>query len=177
MILNFPVGRQTFNYDCGVKALQLVLAYYGIDVREDRLLKELQCNANGVLINNLVETGIKYGLHTEARPDSRIEDLKKHISSGHPVILLLQAWAGRPILIKDWHEINQFGHYVVMIGLEDQKLIFADPSSFQRTWLYEDELSARWHFEVKGLNVNLNRMAVYFSGKDPIDLNEMVHMD
>ncbi len=30
-----PSGRQTFDYDCGTKALQMVMAYYGVDARED----------------------------------------------------------------------------------------------------------------------------------------------
>jgi len=38
-ILDFPELRQTFNYDCGAKALQSVLAYYGIDIREEEIIK------------------------------------------------------------------------------------------------------------------------------------------
>lgn len=46
MIIDLPGGRQTFDFDCGAKALQLVMAYYGVDVREDVLLGELKCSSN-----------------------------------------------------------------------------------------------------------------------------------
>ena len=41
-ILDVLVTRQTFDYDCGAKALQTLLAYYGIDVREDLIMRELK---------------------------------------------------------------------------------------------------------------------------------------
>jgi predicted double-glycine peptidase len=34
-MIELPSGRQTFDFDCGAKALQLVMAYYGVDVREE----------------------------------------------------------------------------------------------------------------------------------------------
>lgn len=42
LMINLRIGRQTFDFDCGAKALQLVMEYYGIDIREDELLKELK---------------------------------------------------------------------------------------------------------------------------------------
>jgi predicted double-glycine peptidase len=41
-MIDLPGGRQTFDFDCGAKALQLVMAYYGLDVREDELMEELK---------------------------------------------------------------------------------------------------------------------------------------
>ena len=38
--LNFPELRQTYNYDCGASALQGVMVYYGVEMREDVLMKE-----------------------------------------------------------------------------------------------------------------------------------------
>jgi len=177
MILNFPSGRQTFGYDCGAKALQLVLAYYGIDVREDKLLEELQCTEIGVLVKNMVEVARQYGLHVESKPETTLDEIKSHILKGHPVIVLIQAWADKDMTEEEWRQTNEFGHYVVVIGYEDGKLIFSDPSSFPRTWLTGNEFMVRWHFEPKGLPVNLNRLAVFFDGKEPADMNQMVHLD
>jgi len=38
--INFPELRQVFNYDCGASALQGVMVYYGVEMREDILMKE-----------------------------------------------------------------------------------------------------------------------------------------
>ncbi len=40
-MIDLPIGRQTFDFDCRAKALQIVIAYYGIDIREDELMKAL----------------------------------------------------------------------------------------------------------------------------------------
>ena len=48
-MINLPIARQTFDFDCGVKALQVVMAYYGIDIREDELMKELGATRTGLL--------------------------------------------------------------------------------------------------------------------------------
>lgn len=47
-MIDLPTGRQTYDFDCGAKALQIVMAYYGIDVREDELMEELECDSDGV---------------------------------------------------------------------------------------------------------------------------------
>jgi hypothetical protein len=41
-VLNLNEERQTFDYDCGAKALQTYFAWHGEDVREDRLMRELK---------------------------------------------------------------------------------------------------------------------------------------
>jgi predicted double-glycine peptidase len=33
-MIELPIGRQTFDFDCGAKALQIVMAYYGMDISE-----------------------------------------------------------------------------------------------------------------------------------------------
>lgn len=39
-MLNFPELRQTYGYDCGAKATEAVLAYFGMDIREDLIMKK-----------------------------------------------------------------------------------------------------------------------------------------
>ena len=40
-MINLRIGRQTFDFDCGPKALQMIMEYYGVEIREDILIKEL----------------------------------------------------------------------------------------------------------------------------------------
>ncbi len=39
VLLDFPELRQAYDYDCGATALEAILAYYGIEVREELILK------------------------------------------------------------------------------------------------------------------------------------------
>jgi predicted double-glycine peptidase len=38
IVIELPIGRQTFDFDCGAKALQIVMAYYGMDISEGDLM-------------------------------------------------------------------------------------------------------------------------------------------
>ena len=46
-MIDLHIGRQTYDFDCGAKALQTVMAYYGVDVREDELMETLGTGTQG----------------------------------------------------------------------------------------------------------------------------------
>jgi predicted double-glycine peptidase len=60
-MMDLPTGRQTYDFDCGAKALQIVMAYYGIDVRENELMEELKCDSDGVPVRNMISVAEKKG--------------------------------------------------------------------------------------------------------------------
>ena len=60
-MIDLPTGRQTYDFDCGAKALQIVMAYYGIDVRENELMEELKCDSDGVPVRNMISVAEKKG--------------------------------------------------------------------------------------------------------------------
>ena len=60
-MMDLPTGRQTYDFDCGAKALQIVMAYYGIDVREDELMEELKCDSDGAPVRNMISVAEKKG--------------------------------------------------------------------------------------------------------------------
>jgi len=41
--------------------LQIVMAYYGIDVRENELMEELKCDSDGVPVRNMISVAEKKG--------------------------------------------------------------------------------------------------------------------
>jgi len=63
-MIDLPTGRQTYDFDCGAKALQIVMAYYGIDVREDELMEELKCDSDGVPVRNMISVAEKKGVRS-----------------------------------------------------------------------------------------------------------------
>jgi predicted double-glycine peptidase len=177
MIIRMPSGRQTYDFDCGAKSLQLVMAYHGIDVREDVLIKELECDEFGTLVRNIRRVAEKYGLKPLMKRGMSLVELEKHIDSLHPVIVLVQAWADRYLTVEDWKVANEFGHYVVVIGYQDDKIIFEDPASFPRTWMTQKEFLARWHYTDIRTGKKMDHLAIVLSGKEPVQTGRMEHMD
>ena len=137
-----PKLHQTYGYDCGAKALQSVLTYYGIEMREDFIIKDAKTSKKGTSIKGIIKVAEKYGLKTVSKEMS-LKEIKKYINKKTPVILLLQAWAEKKVTNweKDWAD----GHYVVAVGYTQDKVLFEDPSSFSLTYLKYNELEKRWH--------------------------------
>lgn len=141
-MLDFPETRQTFNFDCGAAACKAVLNYYGVDIIEADLMKKLGTCKDGTPADSIVkvcrecELDVKDGVMT-------VEELKQAVKDGFPVIIALQAWTEEDDI--DWTKAWDDGHYVVAVGYGDGKIIFEDPSDFNRQYLSDDELMERWH--------------------------------
>jgi len=175
-MINIPGGIQAFDFDCGVKALQLVMAYYGVEVREDVLIDELKSDNNGTSIENMIGVAKKYGFEVIAQRGVSLETVKQYIEKGIPVIVLLQAWAERYMTLEDWKTDYDDGHYAIVIGYKDNIVVFEDPSSFRRTWLTEEEYLARWHDVDPKTGEKYEQFAIVLLGKEPIQ-KVMEHMD
>jgi uncharacterized protein len=173
IIKEFPILRQTFDYDCGAKAVQCILAYYGVEIREDFIIKALKTNKDGTNIENIVS----FFKLKEFKVDSKkfsIEELKFYLKKKIPVILVLQAWKEKK---SSYENDYDDGHYVVAIGYLKNKIIFEDPSSFNRAYLFFDELEERWHdVDIKGKKYYHHGIAVF--GKKPnFKISNYIHLD
>ena len=90
-LMKFPELRQYSNYDCGVNAIQSVLAYYGIDVREEDLVNLTGTTKRiGTPTKGFKKAAKKFGLKYKAGKIT-IGMLKKYIDKRIPVIISLQA--------------------------------------------------------------------------------------
>lgn len=172
-MLEFPEDRQTYSYDCGAKVTQAVLAYYGIDVREDKIMKLVGTTRAGTAIKGIVKTFHKFGLKCKVSK-LNINHIKKSIDKKIPVILVLQAWTEKKKVNweKDWID----GHYVVAIGYDDKKIYFEDPSSVLRTYLTYEELKKRWHERDKGGKKYINYGIIAYGKNKKFSFNKKVHM-
>lgn len=161
--LTFPELRQTFEYDCGANALQSVFAYYGIDIREEILLKKLKTTKkNGTKIDNMESVATDYGFKVDIK-EMNVEILKDYIKKKIPVIVLLQAWSNKKVNYK---KNTENGHYVVAIGYDKNNFYFEDPYSVLRTYLSFNELSDRWHDKQKKGNI-VKHIGIAIHGKRP----------
>jgi hypothetical protein len=142
-LMEFPELRQSRNYDCGASALQACLFYYGQEVREDDLIKELHVDPNiGAEPAEIIRVAIKYGITPIEVDNMTIDDLKIYVDRGVPVMMMVQAWPDEPV---DWENEWDWAHWVVAIGYDDKNIYFEDPASFKRTVLSYGELEKRWH--------------------------------
>jgi predicted double-glycine peptidase len=172
-VLEIPKLRQTYDFDCGPSALQAVLAFYGIKIREDCLIKSARTTEKGTLVPGLLRTIKKYGLKAKSKTMD-IEEVKSYIDKNIPVIVVMQAWTEHKNM--DWWADWKDGHYTVVIGYDSKKIIFEDPASFEKTYLTYEEFDKRWHdADPKGKTYIRHGIAVF--GKKPeFDGEKIVHM-
>lgn len=142
-VLDIPDTRQTFNFDCGAKAAQTILAYYGHDVREDKLIKFLDTTTEGTDVKDILKLFKKFGLHV-VEGQLTVEQLREAVDNGWPVLMPIQAWVD-DLLQTNWVGDLDDGHYVIAIGYRNGDIVFEDPAAFEKQFLPEDELEERWH--------------------------------
>lgn len=175
-MIDLHVGRQTFDFDCGAQALQTVMAYYGVYVRGDRLMKALNTGPHGTPVSGMVAVAEKHGFDVQAKTGWTLREVIRLVELGHPVIVLVQAWADRYMTLDDWRKNYNDGHYVVLIGHAEGVLLFEDPASFHRTWLREREFLARWHDRDARTNEIHEHFGMVLMGKEPAT-KTVKHMD
>jgi len=161
--LPLPDVRQATGHTCGVAALQAVLAYYGVEMREDRLAAELGATEkDGVPPPAIVRVARAHKVSAELREQLTVEEVVRFVRAGRPVILSVQAWSDKPrgSYASDWDD----GHYVVLIGAQGDQLIFEDPSLLgSRGVLRRHELEERWH-DTDGKHA-YRRAGIIFDGR------------
>lgn len=141
-ILEFPTVRQSTSYSCGAAAVQSILMYYGINVKEKDLMKKLKTNSfDGTDVKNILEFFKQLNFKATLKSEMKIDDLKNFINKEIPIIVLIQAHADSP---NEYKENLDNGHYVVCIGYDEINIYFEDPSSFQTTYLKYEEFETRW---------------------------------
>jgi len=89
-----PDVRQSTVYSCGASALQAVLQYYGIEVREDTLMKECKTSAAlGTQPEPMMKAARARGLQASLKEGLTINSLEAALWRKIPVICAIQAWA------------------------------------------------------------------------------------
>ncbi|HOX22992.1 MAG TPA: C39 family peptidase [Elusimicrobiales bacterium] len=144
-IIRVPNIRQATDYTCCVASFQSVLAYYGIELREDELAKELKADPKeGVMTPEVRKAALARGLKADRKTDASLADLKKALDEKKPTLLLIQAWPSDKAVdyAKDWDD----GHCVIGVGYDEKNLYIMDPSVIGRyAYIPLDEFLVRWH--------------------------------
>jgi uncharacterized protein len=142
-----PDVRQSTSFSCGAAALQAVLHYYGVEEREDGLMKQLGTNAEeGTHPADILRVAKANGLRAALREGLGLEDLRAALDRGIPVITAIQAWKdeGGPAIA--WADRWEDGHYVIVLGLDAASVYVEDPSLLGcRGIIPRKEFLERWH--------------------------------
>jgi predicted double-glycine peptidase len=120
-------------YQCGPASLAEVLNYWGVNVTPDNIAKEIFSeSARGTLNIDMVLYTQRKGLHATQYTGS-MEDLKKEINSGYPII----------VLVDYGFSVYQVNHFMVIIGYNEYGVIvnsgrdkekFIPEEKFMKTW-------------------------------------------
>jgi predicted double-glycine peptidase len=167
VLLPVPGVRQHTAYACGAAALQAILAYYDIDVRQDVLIQKLGTNEHdGTKYWEIVRVAREYGLTPTTFLQMTREQMFSELDRGIPVLIAIQAWIekGDPRNLADWKARKDDGHYVIAIGYDDKRIYFEDPAMFGIGYIEFDEIEARWHDYDQNGN-RLDHFAITFEDK------------
>lgn len=96
--------------------------------------------------------------------DVTLADLERAVDGAMLPIVDLQAWRDDE---TPWEQTWDAGHYVIMVGYDEELLFFADPSTMTPegyAYLPRAELDERWHDLAGPEDTRLRRMAIFTCG-------------
>ncbi len=143
-LIGVPLTYQSYDYTCGISALQSILYYYGKEFRHDELAKALRPDPiRGTNHRRMAEFARSLGFRVDVLINMSLEDLKRFLDSRKPVIVAIQAWPDIPV---QWSESWDEGHYAVVVGYDKINMYFMDPSTLGHyAYIPIPEFLDRWH--------------------------------
>lgn len=142
--IQVPLTYQATSFSCGAAALQSVLYYYGLAIRERKMAEKLRTNSEiGTEYKNIIKIAQSFDFTAKAIFNTSLNELEKFIEGDIPVIVLIQAWAD-----KNFSYENHWGdeHYVVAIGYDMDNFYFMDPYILGNyTYMPRGDFLLRWH--------------------------------
>ena len=129
---NIPFYPQE-EYQCGPASLASVMNYWGVHVTPDDIAKEIYSkSARGTLNIDMIIYAQKKGL-TSNQYKGSIEDLKKNIVSGYPIIVLVDYGIS---LLKVHHFMVVIGYndYGIIVNSGNEKENLISDNEFQKSW-------------------------------------------
>ncbi len=171
-LLNVPNVEQPNNYTSGPTSLQAVLAYYGTNVNLDKLINSTNTTLeNGTLPDNIAQAARQNGFNAQIQQNMTLQDLQQNINNGTPVIIDCQAWRSNTTNLNvNWTNDTMDGHYMVVIGIDNQNVYFEDPAILgSRGYISDQEFLDRWHDQYTdpntGENITNTHLGIIINGE------------
>jgi ABC-type bacteriocin/lantibiotic exporter with double-glycine peptidase domain len=155
-MLKVPYFKQDTDYTCGPATLQMVLAFYGIRISEEKLAKLLETNDDvGTRHNSMIDFSREEGFNVFVNTCSKVEEIRRFINEGKSVIV--------HFLEPD----GNVGHYSVVVGIDDNSIFLNDPwngenfemniPDFEKRWRDDDLDSEKWLMVLSCDDFNLGK--------------------
>jgi predicted double-glycine peptidase len=134
MLLQLQHIAQPDDYTCGPASIAMVLQYMGQPVAYERITELCRAHPErGTENDHMVEAIEALGLVPTCITEGGIADLRNALNQDQPIIInYLNPRSGR-------------GHFAVVIGLDDEHVILADPKNGHGFRLTQADLQSRWH--------------------------------
>lgn len=147
MILTVPYFKQERNTTCGVASVRMVLALHGKAISETELADVCDTGWLGNTPGELVAGIDKLGFNAMEIEGITIEYLSHALQEADPIIALID-----PAVL--YGGIEGFGHYVVIIGIENNSIIFHDPDMDSGQVRASSDFFKSWSgFSMKGVRI------------------------
>ena len=146
LILPLTDVQQETSYTCGASAAKSILLYYGIECTEEQIVKEFDTTeSSGTSPEQLVIGFKKHGLVAIIKEHATLEDIYYNLGNNFPTLVAVQAWLEN-YPPKQWETTWEDGHWLIVIGMDDQNIYFEDPSLLgSRGYMSNEEFLSRWH--------------------------------
>lgn len=175
-----PDVHQAEYYSCGASSFQAVMRYYGLESFETTLRQRLNTTpVHGTYPWDMVRVAKELGFEAEWRENLTLADLETSIREKAPVIIDGQRIKGQSL---SWEETWNAGHYMVVIGIDDNYVYLEDPAILgSRLKITRDEFLSLWHDYESELPVPKDahkyyRLGVFIRGTPHPVQNDYVNM-
>jgi predicted double-glycine peptidase len=170
-LIRVPSVKQGTNFSCGSVATLALLRYWRADayahVQESDLYLPLQTTCErgtepqpmAAFLNTLPGMAAEY-----RHSNVTLGDLERAVDARQPPIVDLQAWRDGE---APWRETWDAGHYVIMVGYDDERAFFMDPCTMtpgRYAFLTRAELDERWHDLAGDDDARTERMTIFVRG-------------
>lgn len=114
VVLDVPVALQGGRFDCGVTALSMLLAYYGVpsDATRAEALRDKAEDEQGLTGADLEEYLISEGFETalfEGALDDSVGGLYHHLDRGRPIVAAMRVGGGNHfVLVTGYDPANEW---------------------------------------------------------------------
>lgn len=182
LLSSVPDTRQSTEYSCGAAALQAVLGYWGRDVGEEDLRELLNTDPeSGTYPEDILRVAQELGFEAEYKENLTLDEIELSVVQGVPVIVDCQAWRSPASGNASWAEDWVDGHWMVIIGLDDENVYFEDPYILgSRGFMSRQEFEERWH-NPRGWDesdtVNQIHLGIFIRSENSTTIRPFRHVD
>jgi predicted double-glycine peptidase len=148
--LPVPITPQATSYSCGAAALLSLMVYWKVyEGNEVDLYADLNTTPkDGTHPKKMCAMAKLNGLACIFQTGMTLKNLRESLKENYTVILDIQAWPDRKPNSggSSWEDSWEAGHYVILIGMDNQYAYVMDPSiKTAYGFIPLKELLERWH--------------------------------